>query len=152
MAIVHAEELSIAHLDDGHGPKIPFRISTFEKSHWKIVPHPQQPRMGPKVAELTSVWWLDVSGVFSTATSNAPGKGGRYRVQWRMNLNVAQNDNVVVGTEFRAVTFRKDEVKDKDGRGLCLREGGNDEKKSVYCYYTMPCFTLMTCLLHIAYA
>ncbi|KAF9116842.1 hypothetical protein BGW39_002569, partial [Mortierella sp. 14UC] len=30
-------------------------------------------------------------------------------VEWRMNLNVAQNDNVVVGTEFRAVTFRKDE-------------------------------------------
>ncbi|KAG0279205.1 hypothetical protein BGZ95_001994 [Linnemannia exigua] len=108
MATVHAEELSISHLDDDQ-PKAPLKISTFEKSHWKIVPHPQQPRMGPKVAELTSVWWLDVSAVFSTATSNVPSRGGRYKVQWRMNLNVAQTDSVVVGTEFRAVTFRKDE-------------------------------------------
>lgn len=110
MAIVYAEELHIAHLDDGSGPKAPVKISTFEKSHWKIVPHPVQPHVGPKVAELTSVWWLDVSAVFSQATSNAPSKAGRHKVQWRMNLNVAETDNVVVGTEFRAISFRKDEV------------------------------------------
>ncbi|KAF9929285.1 hypothetical protein FBU30_001715 [Linnemannia zychae] len=107
MAIVYAQELHITHLDDGVKP--PPKISTFEKSHWKIVPNPQQPRLGPKVAELTSVWWLDVSAVFSQQTSNAPSHAGRYKVEWRMNLNVAQSDNVVVGTEFRAVTFRKDE-------------------------------------------
>lgn len=110
MAIVYAEELHIAHLDDGSGPKAPVKISTFEKSHWKIVPHPVQPHVGPKVAELTSVWWLDVGAVFSQATSNAPTKAGRHKVQWRMNLNVAETDNAVVGTEFRAITFRKDEV------------------------------------------
>lgn len=111
MAIVYAQELHIAHLDDGsHTPRAPVKISTFEKSHWKIVPHPVQPHVGPKVAELTSVWWLDVAAVFSQATSNAPTKAGRYKVQWRMNLNVAETDNVVVGTEFRAITFRKDEV------------------------------------------
>ncbi|KAK3840341.1 MAG: hypothetical protein JOS17DRAFT_16425 [Linnemannia elongata] len=109
MAIVYAEELHIVHLDDGSGPKAPVRISTFEKSHWKIVPHPLQPHVGPKVAELTSVWWLDVGAVFSQATSNAPTKAGRHKVQWRMNLNVAETDNVVIGTEFRAITFRKDE-------------------------------------------
>ncbi|KAF9081268.1 hypothetical protein BGX23_001068 [Mortierella sp. AD031] len=106
MAIVYAPELHIAHLDDGK-PRAPQQISTFEKSHWKIVAHPQQPRLGPKVAELTSVWWLDVSAVF--CGSNALTNPGRYKVQWRLNLNTAQTDNVVVRTEFRAVTFRKDE-------------------------------------------
>ncbi|KAG0293258.1 hypothetical protein BGZ96_003077 [Linnemannia gamsii] len=112
MAIVYAQELHIAHLDDGShptAPRAPIKISAFEKSHWKIVPHPVQPHLGPKVAELTSVWWLDVAAIFSQATSNAPTKAGRYKVEWRMNLNVAETDNVVVGTEFRAITFRKDE-------------------------------------------
>ncbi|KAF9544255.1 hypothetical protein EC957_012301 [Mortierella hygrophila] len=53
-----------------------------------------------KLAELASVWWMDVIAIFYGVPP------GRYKVQWRLKV---RSDGPVVNTEFRAVLFGKHE-------------------------------------------
>jgi len=54
-----------------------------------------------KLAQLYSVWWMDVSATFHGV---APG---RYKIQWRLQVT---SEAPVVNTEFRVVLFDQHEV------------------------------------------
>ncbi|KAF9582932.1 hypothetical protein BGW38_010568 [Lunasporangiospora selenospora] len=53
-----------------------------------------------EVAELKSVWWMDVSAMFYGVP---PGK---YKVQWRVSLT---SDGPVINSEFRTILFDQEE-------------------------------------------
>ncbi|KAI1321311.1 hypothetical protein EDD11_006648 [Mortierella claussenii] len=104
-AIVYAPEMRIAHLADDHRPKAA-PVTDIEQVCWRLIDHPVHPQAGsPKVAHLVNVAWLDVATILEPTTQ----ADGKYKVQWRINLNGARPDPIVVGTEFRAVVFSKDE-------------------------------------------
>ncbi|KAF9147130.1 hypothetical protein BGX20_006742, partial [Mortierella sp. AD010] len=93
--------MQIAHLDDAKKVLTPRKSNI---SHWQLINHPVHPQDGgPKVANLETVSWLDVAAVFRDQ------QAGRYKVQWRLNQISAYPDRVLVGTEFRALVFKKDE-------------------------------------------
>ncbi|KAG0038374.1 hypothetical protein BGZ82_000332 [Podila clonocystis] len=81
--ILPAEDMDIVHMGD---------------RYWKMIEHPSS-HFG-KLAELRSVWWMDVAVVFHGVPP------GRYRIQWRLSVT---SDAPVVNSEFRAVLFDKDE-------------------------------------------
>ncbi|KAF9932188.1 hypothetical protein FBU30_008743 [Linnemannia zychae] len=78
-----AEDMMIAHM----GNQFWRMISSSESKYGKL-------------AELASVWWMDVVAVFFGVLP------GRYKVQWRVKVT---SDGPVVNTEFRAVQFTKEE-------------------------------------------
>ncbi|KAG0228371.1 hypothetical protein BGX31_006601 [Mortierella sp. GBA43] len=99
--------MDIAHLDRSGAPKPSLQDNP--KPHWKVIPHPIEPRSGIEVAQLQSVSWLDVQAVFRPQDlSSVPA--GSYQVQWRLNYMGAHPDSVFAGTTFRAVVFNKDEA------------------------------------------
>ncbi|KAG0046277.1 hypothetical protein BGZ83_008535 [Gryganskiella cystojenkinii] len=49
-----------------------------------------------KLAQLDSVWWMDVAATFASVPK------GRYKVQWRLQV---KSEAPVVGSEFRVVLF-----------------------------------------------
>ncbi|KAF9360310.1 hypothetical protein BGX26_009889 [Mortierella sp. AD094] len=99
---VFPAEMQIAHLDDPKKVQVP--KSNISTGHWQLINHPVYPQAGgPKVANLETVSWLDVAAVFQNQ------QAGKYKVQWRLNQISAHPDLVFVGTEFRAVAFKKDE-------------------------------------------
>lgn len=61
------------------------------------------------VAVLRSIWWMDITAVFYGVDLSPEA---RYKVQWRLRTD---NESAIVGSEFRAVIFGKDEVKKGDG-------------------------------------
>ncbi|KAG0342462.1 hypothetical protein BG000_004482 [Podila horticola] len=81
--ILPAEDMDIVHMGD---------------RYWKMIEHTSS-HFG-KLAELRSVWWMDVAVVFHGVPP------GRYRIQWRLSVT---SDAPVVNSEFRAVVFDKDE-------------------------------------------
>ncbi|KAF9307372.1 hypothetical protein BGZ74_005812 [Mortierella antarctica] len=81
--ILPAEDMDIVHMGD---------------RYWKMIEYPSS-HFG-KLAELRSVWWMDVAVVFRGVPP------GRYRIQWRLSVT---SDAPVVNSEFRAVLFDKDE-------------------------------------------
>ncbi|KAG0376934.1 hypothetical protein BGX24_006976 [Mortierella sp. AD032] len=78
-----AEDMMIAHMGNQF-----WRMITSEESKYG------------RLAELASVWWMDVVAVFHGVPP------GRYKVQWRVKIT---SDAPVVNTEFRAVLFNKHE-------------------------------------------
>ncbi|KAF8926910.1 hypothetical protein BGZ47_002466 [Haplosporangium gracile] len=74
-----AEDMMIAHMGNQF-----WRMITSSESEYG------------KLAELASVWWMDVVAVFVGVLP------GRYKVQWRVKVT---SDAPVVNTEFRAVLF-----------------------------------------------
>lgn len=79
-----AEDMMIAHMGN---------------QFWRMITSSES-KYG-KLAELASVWWMDVIAVFYGVPP------GRYKVQWRVKVT---SDAPVVKTEFRAVLFEKHEV------------------------------------------
>ena len=79
-----AEDMAICHMGD---------------QFWRMISS-EESRFG-KLAELASVWWMDVVAVLYGVPP------GRYKIQWRVKIT---SDRPVVNTEFRAVLFDKDEV------------------------------------------
>ncbi|KAF9146237.1 hypothetical protein BG015_011653 [Linnemannia schmuckeri] len=78
-----AEDMMIAHMGN---------------QFWRMITSSES-KYG-KLAELASVWWMDVVAVFVGVPP------GRYKVQWRVKVT---SDAPVVNTEFRAVLFDKHE-------------------------------------------
>ncbi|KAF9085891.1 hypothetical protein BGX23_009315 [Mortierella sp. AD031] len=78
-----AEDMMIAHMGD---------------QFWRMISSDES-QFG-KLAELASVWWMDVAAVVFGVPP------GRYKVQWRVKVT---SDGPVVNTEFRAVLFDKHE-------------------------------------------
>lgn len=83
--ILPAEDMDICHMGD---------------RYWKMIEH--RSSLFGKLAELRSVWWMDVAAVFHGVPP------GRYRIQWRLSVT---SDAPVVNSEFRVVLFDKDEVR-----------------------------------------
>ncbi|KAF8953727.1 hypothetical protein BGZ52_004560 [Haplosporangium bisporale] len=81
--ILPAEDMDICHMGD---------------RYWKMIEH--RSSLFGKLAELRSVWWMDVAAVFHGVPP------GRYRIQWRLSVT---SDAPVVNSEFRVVLFDKDE-------------------------------------------
>ncbi|KAF9092752.1 hypothetical protein BGX27_001729 [Mortierella sp. AM989] len=116
---VFPPEMQIAHLDDGSKAQAP-PLGNSKAVHWRLIDHPVHPQAGlPKVAELETVSWLDVTAVFQNQ------QAGKYKVRWRINLNGARPDPVLVGTEFRAVTFNKDEDSSQERAPAALLKAGS---------------------------
>ncbi|KAG0197910.1 hypothetical protein BGX28_008590 [Mortierella sp. GBA30] len=78
-----AEDMAICHMGDRYWMMIDSKASTYGK-----------------LAELRSVWWMDVVAVFYGVPP------GRYKVQWRVRVT---SDAPVVNSEFKAVLFDKHE-------------------------------------------
>ncbi|KAG0278077.1 hypothetical protein BGZ95_004782 [Linnemannia exigua] len=78
-----AEDMMIAHMGN---------------QFWRMIASGES-RYG-RLAELASVWWMDVVAVFYGVPP------GRYKVQWRVKVT---SDAPIVNTEFRAVLFDKHE-------------------------------------------
>ncbi|KAF9358615.1 hypothetical protein BGX26_001307 [Mortierella sp. AD094] len=78
-----AEDMQICHMGDRYWKMVESRSSTFGR-----------------LAQLQSVWWMDVVAVFRGVPP------GRYKVQWRVKVT---SDAPIVNSEFRAVLFDKDE-------------------------------------------
>ncbi|KAF9915007.1 hypothetical protein BX616_007117 [Lobosporangium transversale] len=83
--VLPAEDLYICHLGD---------------QYWKIV-ESSSSEFG-KLAQLSSVWWMDVQGVFYGVPP------GRYKVQWRVKVT---SDAPIINSEFRAALFNRFEDK-----------------------------------------
>ncbi|KAF9170623.1 hypothetical protein BGX20_008716 [Mortierella sp. AD010] len=89
-----AEDMQICHMGDRYWKMIESRSSTFGR-----------------LAQLQSVWWMDVVAIFRGVPP------GRYKVQWRVKVT---SDAPIVNSEFRAVLFDKDE------------EGTSDKPDSIH--------------------
>ncbi len=90
-----AEDMAICHMGDRYWIMIDSASSSYGK-----------------LAELRSVWWMDVVAVFYGVPP------GRYKVQWRVKVT---SDAPVVNSEFKAILFDKHEVS-KSCIGLCLQD------------------------------
>ncbi|KAF9914796.1 hypothetical protein BX616_007549 [Lobosporangium transversale] len=107
--IVYAPDMHIVHLESGHKSMAP--TSNIRQVTWELVNHPVHPQNeGPKVAKLTSVTWLDVAATIRASQHQEDN----YQVQWRISLNGPRPDPVIIGTEFRALVFGKDEDSSSD--------------------------------------
>ncbi|KAG0316369.1 hypothetical protein BGZ99_006938 [Dissophora globulifera] len=108
---VFAADMHIAHMDDPSKPLAP--TMNFKNKHWELVRNPMNPLTGdPKIANLVAVTWLDVSAVFNKSVGwpdSAENKSAKYTIQWRLNFVGAEPDQVAIGTEFKAVIFKKNE-------------------------------------------
>ncbi|KAI1319159.1 hypothetical protein EDD11_004802 [Mortierella claussenii] len=80
-----AEEMDICHMGNRYWKMVESRSSTFGK-----------------LAQLYSVWWMDVSGLFISVPA------GRYKVQWRVKVT---SDAPIINSEFKAILF--DTLEDK---------------------------------------
>ncbi|KAG9320056.1 hypothetical protein KVV02_007289 [Mortierella alpina] len=78
-----AEDMAICHMGDRYWIMIDSASSSYGK-----------------LAELRSVWWMDVVAVFYGVPP------GRYKVQWRVKVT---SDAPVVNSEFKAILFDKHE-------------------------------------------
>ncbi|KAF9104734.1 hypothetical protein BGX27_009972 [Mortierella sp. AM989] len=78
-----AEDMIICHMGDRYWKMIESRSSSFGK-----------------IAQLQSVWWMDVVAVFRGVPP------GRYKVQWRVKVT---SEASIVNSEFRAIVYDKDE-------------------------------------------
>ncbi|KAI8605012.1 hypothetical protein EDD21DRAFT_175245 [Dissophora ornata] len=76
-----AEEMAICHMDGRYWEMIENNISKFGK-----------------LAQLHSVWWMDIIVVFYGVPP------GRYKVQWRVK---ATSDAPIINSEFKAIPFDK---------------------------------------------
>ncbi|KAF9185475.1 hypothetical protein BGZ51_002648 [Haplosporangium sp. Z 767] len=85
---IPAEDMSICHMGDRYWIMVDNRRSSFGK-----------------LAQLKSVWWMDVAAMFYGVPP------GRYKAQWRMKLT---SDAPVINSEFRAVLFNEDVAEAQD--------------------------------------
>ncbi|KAF9948742.1 hypothetical protein BGZ65_007865, partial [Modicella reniformis] len=81
--ILPAEDMQICHLDNRYWKLIESASSTFGK-----------------LAQLQSVWWMDVTATFFGVPK------GRYKVQWRVKVT---SDAPIINTEFKVILFDKHE-------------------------------------------
>ncbi|KAF9136303.1 hypothetical protein BGW39_000019 [Mortierella sp. 14UC] len=90
---IPAEDMMIAHMGN---------------QFWRMIASGES--MYGKLAELASVWWMDVVAIFYGVPP------GRYKVQWRVKVT---SDAPIINTEFRAVLFDKHEefVEQTDTQG-----------------------------------
>ncbi|KAI8359538.1 hypothetical protein B0O80DRAFT_233196 [Mortierella sp. GBAus27b] len=79
-----AEDMFICHMGDRYWRMIDSGSSTFGR-----------------IAQLQSVWWMDVAAVFYGVPK------GRYKIQWRLKVT---SDAPIINTDFRARFFEKHEV------------------------------------------
>ncbi|KAF9273450.1 hypothetical protein BGZ68_001499 [Mortierella alpina] len=85
--VIPASEMCIAHSD---------------KVRYWVFAQTDVSRFGT-VAVLRSIWWMDITAVFYGVDLSPEA---RYKVQWRLRTD---NESAIVGSEFRAVIFGKDE-------------------------------------------
>ncbi|KAF9935461.1 hypothetical protein BGZ67_003411 [Mortierella alpina] len=78
------------------------RIAHADKTRYWVFAQTIVSRFGT-VAVLRSVCWMDVIAVFYGVDLSPEA---RYKVQWRLRT---ENESAIVGSEFRAVIFGKDE-------------------------------------------
>ncbi|CAO3565432.1 unnamed protein product [Mortierella alpina] len=83
-------------------PASEMRIAHADKARYWVFAQTTVSRFGT-VAVLRSVWWMDIIAVFYGVDLSPEA---RYRVQWRLRT---ENESAIVGSEFRAVIFGKDE-------------------------------------------
>lgn len=79
-----AEDMQICHMGDRYWRMIDSESSEFGR-----------------LAQLQSVWWMDVVAVFKGVPP------GRYKVQWRLKVT---SDAPIINTDFKVVIYDKDEV------------------------------------------
>ncbi|KAG0221796.1 hypothetical protein BGX31_009559 [Mortierella sp. GBA43] len=79
----YSEDMFICHMGDRYWRMIDSGSSTFGR-----------------IAQLQSVWWMDVAAVFYGVPK------GRYKIQWRLKVT---SDAPIINTDFRARFFEKHE-------------------------------------------
>jgi hypothetical protein len=79
-----AEDMLICHMGD---------------RYWRMIDS-ENSKFG-RLAQLQSVWWMDVIAIFKGVPP------GRYKVQWRLKVT---SDAPIINTDFKATLFGKDEV------------------------------------------
>ncbi|KAK3805879.1 MAG: hypothetical protein J3Q66DRAFT_359901 [Benniella sp.] len=78
-----AEDMLICHMGD---------------RYWRMIDS-ENSKFG-RLAQLQSVWWMDVIAIFKGVPP------GRYKVQWRLKVT---SDAPIINTDFKATLFGKDE-------------------------------------------
>ncbi|KAF9572213.1 hypothetical protein EC968_010151 [Mortierella alpina] len=83
-------------------PALEMRIAHADKARYWVFAQTVVSQFGT-VAVLRSIWWMDIVAVFYGVDLSSKA---RYKVQWRLRT---ENESAIVGSEFRAVVFGKDE-------------------------------------------
>ncbi|KAG0265659.1 hypothetical protein BG011_004258 [Mortierella polycephala] len=99
---IPAEDMSICHMGDRYWTMVESRRSAFGK-----------------LAQLKSVWWMDIAAVFYGVPP------GRYKAQWRIKLT---SDAPVINSEFRAIVFNEDIAEAEDQTETILFKPRNTQQ------------------------